>query len=585
VPSQSFGYQTNGMLQGRTTGSSQEIYTYDDTNRMVKYHRHPNVIDADFAYGDEGNLTGIDMINSAMSPDWPLADETIDFNSGAGGTKYHLKGLTIGASPRHGFAYEGGDFQTSKGRQTSELEGTVAKRTYVWNNFDLPTSIVDASPSRTVTFVYDAFGNRVRKTSNAGDDVAYLDQLYEQRNLPTFSTRESVYRLVADGGVVAELAHPWNAATRTTTFLFKDHQGSIAFQTAGATSTQRGFFPFGRRMGAAPAQTFSSIGYTGHRQDDDLGLIDMKGRIYSVAQHRFLSKDPIMSMPFNAGGVNPFGYVLNNPVNLTDPSGYETTGPTRDISPPLIVNATPPSDPVSQAMNDPVSGVGASMAQGQSQSIGPGGGADQSVAIGAQVSAQMNDYRNGVAAAMWTGRHSEDGPIPNGGTPAAAQSRIDETVKDLGLKFVQAPTFSPYFYGANGNTSVDGVAVGPNALVSQAQLATTLIHEYVHVLQWAQGRLTNEGVGRTANELEARLFQLTPENVVKANMPPAMQAALAKDVADKISALEQFGGNRYIMEALVLGRVQPPANLVRTDASIWMREADALRPADLFPNR
>ena len=77
----------------------------------------------------------------------------------------------------------------------------------------------------------------MRKTSSAGDDVAYIGQLYERRKLPGYSTTESVYRLIADGGVVGELAHAWNSNTRVPRFFFKDHQGSIAYEIAGTSSS------------------------------------------------------------------------------------------------------------------------------------------------------------------------------------------------------------------------------------------------------------------------------------------------------------------------------------------------------------
>ncbi len=64
------------------------------------------------------------------------------------------------------------------------------------------------------------------------------------------------------------------------------------------------------------------VGFTGADHDRDLGLIDMNGRIYDPLAGRFTSPDPIMSAPFQSQGLNRYGYVLNDPVNLTDPSGF-----------------------------------------------------------------------------------------------------------------------------------------------------------------------------------------------------------------------------------------------------------------------
>jgi hypothetical protein len=49
----------------------------------------------------------------------------------------------------------------------------------------------------------------------------------------------------------------------------------------------------------------------------------MRGRTYHVAQRRFLSRDPLIGSPFKTGSANPYAYVHNNPLNFTDPSGFQ----------------------------------------------------------------------------------------------------------------------------------------------------------------------------------------------------------------------------------------------------------------------
>ncbi len=52
------------------------------------------------------------------------------------------------------------------------------------------------------------------------------------------------------------------------------------------------------------------------------------GRVYDPMVARFLSADPILQDPQNGQSYNRFSYVLNNPTNFTDPTGFETvTGP------------------------------------------------------------------------------------------------------------------------------------------------------------------------------------------------------------------------------------------------------------------
>jgi RHS repeat-associated protein len=55
---------------------------------------------------------------------------------------------------------------------------------------------------------------------------------------------------------------------------------------------------------------------------DDLGLIHMNGRVYDPTIGRFLSADPFVQAPTETQNFNRYSYVLNNPLSLTDPSGF-----------------------------------------------------------------------------------------------------------------------------------------------------------------------------------------------------------------------------------------------------------------------
>jgi hypothetical protein len=48
----------------------------------------------------------------------------------------------------------------------------------------------------------------------------------------------------------------------------------------------------------------------------------MNGRIYDPELGRFLSPDPIVQIPEYSQNFNRYSYVLNNPLNATDPSGF-----------------------------------------------------------------------------------------------------------------------------------------------------------------------------------------------------------------------------------------------------------------------
>ncbi|MDE2069900.1 MAG: hypothetical protein KGJ04_01375 [Gammaproteobacteria bacterium] len=55
---------------------------------------------------------------------------------------------------------------------------------------------------------------------------------------------------------------------------------------------------------------------------DNVGIVHMNGRIHDPNLGRFLSVDPVFEFPTNTQSLNPYSYVLNNPLSMTDPTGY-----------------------------------------------------------------------------------------------------------------------------------------------------------------------------------------------------------------------------------------------------------------------
>ena len=127
-------------------------------------------------------------------------------------------------------------------------------------------------------------------------------------------------------------------ASTTTRYLHGDRLGSIEAITdeLGQVVERFSYDAFGAKRDvnnwgdlAPPTSTDSpavssitSAGFTGHEELDGVGLIHMGGRVYDPVLGRFLSADPIVQAPDNTQSYNRYTYCLNNPLNLTDPSGY-----------------------------------------------------------------------------------------------------------------------------------------------------------------------------------------------------------------------------------------------------------------------
>ncbi|WP_369679937.1 RHS repeat domain-containing protein [Pseudoalteromonas sp. A601] len=54
-------------------------------------------------------------------------------------------------------------------------------------------------------------------------------------------------------------------------------------------------------------------------------LIHMNGRVYDYNLGRFMSVDPLIQSPTNSQSINPYSYIMNNPLSGADPTGYCST--------------------------------------------------------------------------------------------------------------------------------------------------------------------------------------------------------------------------------------------------------------------
>jgi RHS repeat-associated protein len=198
--------------------------------------------------------------------------------------------------------------------------------TVSYTDFDLPSSVTRASQSWA--FKYDAFHSRVVKDGPSGRTV-YLGRLYERR--ATSENLTHVLYVPGDSGnLIAQITQVEGTAERKLEYLHGDQIGSTTTITSkGAPAVRLAFEPFGARVDrSSPPSTRAindspgvTLGFAGHEQEDDLGFVNMKGRVYDPATARFLTADPVVSEPLNSQSLNPYSYALNSPLRYTDPTG------------------------------------------------------------------------------------------------------------------------------------------------------------------------------------------------------------------------------------------------------------------------
>ena len=94
--------------------------------------------------------------------------------------------------------------------------------------------------------------------------------------------------------------------------------GEELFADTGQRTTTQGYTPVGSIAADGARQKFTS-----QERDNETGLDYMHARYFASVQGRFGSADSFSGSIGNPQSLNRYAYVVNNPINLSDPTGHE----------------------------------------------------------------------------------------------------------------------------------------------------------------------------------------------------------------------------------------------------------------------
>ncbi|GLX09002.1 hypothetical protein Misp03_59280 [Microbispora sp. NBRC 16548] len=177
---------------------------------------------------------------------------------------------------------------------------------------ELTKAVVDG---QTTDNVYDADGQRLIRRTPDGKTTLYLGSMELELSAGTVTGKR--YYTTADGSQIA-IRTP-----ATLTWLLSGNAGSeqLAIDDTTQAARRERYLPFGQRRGDDDLP-FTDRGFLGKIEDDSTGLNLLEARFYDPAIAKFLSPDPLLNLA-NPGLTNAYGYAGGDPVNLSDPDGFE----------------------------------------------------------------------------------------------------------------------------------------------------------------------------------------------------------------------------------------------------------------------
>lgn len=260
----------------------------------------------------------------------------------------HLNRLTMaeennGTSWRQSFSYDQyGNRSFVAGQTTSTLLGP--NPTFNPSNNRIAANqgySYDAAGNLTAdaqghTYAYDAEG---RQASYDGGFYAYTYDGTGQRVKKVGGAVTTIFVYNALGQMVAEYNNSNVPVSGGTTYITADNLGSPRLLTTGqaAVKARHDYAPFGEELTPLLGGRSSQLQYvvdglrqkfTGQERDSETDLDYFIARYYSSKQGRFTSADPLMdsATDTNPQTWNRYAYVMNNPLNFTDPSGMVASG-------------------------------------------------------------------------------------------------------------------------------------------------------------------------------------------------------------------------------------------------------------------
>ena len=313
----SYGWDKLGQLTYRQDGRQgiTESFEYDRLGRLVK-----------------SKICGTPLAISCGSPTENLS---VEYDGRGNIRSKNSVNYAYNILSPHAANFIGGKLYTYDANGNTK---TAGGRSYEWTSANQLEQVRENGEK--VEFAYGPNRERVLQRFYTGVNLLSPGTLKRTTYYPTTGLEADVYSggvdyrhmITTPEGVVA--VQIWNSPlNRSANYLHRDHLGSIDTVTneSGAVLQRLSYDAFGAARsaswsGSGPTSVITSYGFTGGERVGNFALLHLNGRVYDLSIGRFISADPFIQDPDNTQSYNRYSYVFNNPLALTDPTGFFSLG-------------------------------------------------------------------------------------------------------------------------------------------------------------------------------------------------------------------------------------------------------------------
>ena len=310
--------QYNGNIASQSYGTQAApndtsfTYSYDKLNRLLSGTNTAGYTESGINYDVEGNITSLNRFTTGSAQIDQLA---YTYNTGTNQLLTVVDGNSSNAGMQSGttsYQWDGNGNMMS----ATNPANTHGNKNFTYNLLNLP--LVVTNPYGTITYTYDAAGDKLRKVSvqnGITKTTDYISGIEYDNSTTAISFIQTEEGKATPNGTTA---YDYN-------YYLGDNLGDTRRTFDSSTGAARlvqtdDYYPFGLEINTYTSGIKNEYLYNKKELQEEFTEYDYGARFYDPVIGRWTSVDPSAE---KSRRWSPYNYGINNPIRFVDPDGRE----------------------------------------------------------------------------------------------------------------------------------------------------------------------------------------------------------------------------------------------------------------------